>query len=266
MSDDMARGGQRGIGRTGLLGVLFLLLSAFLPWGLILLEVAAAEVDPCEGVDGAFISRHAPFRRFVIVAQAGVPGGLCELVLDMEGDILPVYASKEKDFLVAGDLFHQGKHVTMAAHERLRAKELARLKEDIERAVAFSYKPPESSGRIYFFTDPDCSYCETAKRPLREWADSNRVEVRVMMHPLDIHPSARDKAVRAVCSAMTYESYLSNSYGAETCQEGRDKIALSSRTAEALGITGTPAFMNESGDVVMGFNVTELKKLLKLKQ
>jgi protein-disulfide isomerase len=62
---------------------------------------------------------------------------------------------------------------------------------------------------------------------------------------------------------MTYEQYAQNVYGSTECDAGRDKVALSSRTAEALGVAGTPTFMNSSGDLVMGFSTADLNVLIR---
>lgn len=202
-----------------------------------------------------------PLPKFAIEAKKDVRG-LCEVVINVDEELLPLYVQKEKELLIAGDLFQNKKHMTGETLEALHAAKFQKAATDIDDAVAFTYTPKESSGHIYFFTDPDCTYCEKAKAPLKSWAEKNKIEVRVIMFPLAMHPGANAKAVSAICAHISYEAYLENKYGTDACNSGRERVSKALAIGRSLGVDGTPTFVGPTGRTSEGFNPDELKGIL----
>jgi len=223
--------------------------------------MAADEKDVCKGIDVGYIAKHMPLPQFNIEATKGVRG-LCEVVINVEGELLPLYAQKDKELLIAGDMFHNKTHVTRDTLDNLQAGVFRKAISDINDVVAFFYKPKEISSFVYLFTDPDCAYCDQAKEPLKKWADENKVEVRVILFPLPMHPGAKAKAVAAVCSKMTYEAYLGNKYATDGCSAGEEKISKALILGQGLGVAGTPTFVGPTGKTAVGFDPEELKGIL----
>jgi thiol:disulfide interchange protein DsbC len=226
---------------------------------------AAADEGACKGVDEAYISKHMPLPVFTITAKKDMRG-LCEVVIKIDDDLLPIYAQKDKEILIAGDMFYNKKHLTRESLDNQHAAAFRQATADINAAVAFSYKPEDkpkdSADFIYFFTDPDCSYCEQAKGPLRKWADEQKVEIRVILFPLPMHPGSKAKAVSAICSNITYEAYLNNKFGSEACSAGEQKVSKALVLGQGLGIGGTPTFVGPTGKTAVGFDPAELKGIL----
>jgi len=56
----------------------------------------------CNEVNEELLQKHAPIPPYKVVSKREVKG-LCELILNINGDLVPVYATK--DFILAGEMF-----------------------------------------------------------------------------------------------------------------------------------------------------------------
>ena len=135
---------------------------------------------------------------------------------------------------------------------------------EIESVVAFSYKPEGYNKYVYMITDPDCPFCEKSKEAVKQWADANKVEIKVIFFPLEsLHPQAKDKAIKAVCSGMKYDDYLNSRWTGNKCSEGVKKIEDSIALMKKININGTPSFISFNGKRLMGFSPQELDNIIK---
>ncbi len=218
----------------------------------------------CEGIDKEFISQHVPFQFGSIVeTHAMHEEKMCMAVISMQGRNLAVYIPEARKSVIAGDIFQYKTAHSQAVIAKIEQKDFSNVKGEIESAVAFTYKPANSNGKyIYMFTDPDCPYCERAKQPVKDFADINNIEIRVVLYPLPMHPEARPKSVRAICNGMDFNGYLIGNYSGETCLEGEEKINRAMQLAGTLQINGTPTFISSSGKRVSGFAPQQLPSLL----
>ena len=112
------------------------------------------------------------------------------------------------------------------------------------------------------FTDPECPYCERAKQPVKDFADSNNVEIRVVFYPLPMHSGAKPKSVKAICNGMDYNGYIIGNYSGEVCTKGEEKVNRAMQLAGTLQINGTPTFISSNGKRVSGFAPQQLPSLL----
>ena len=184
---------------------------------------------------------------------------LCQVILKIDGRYVPVFVGR--DFIIGGELFKNHRNVTMEKIKSLMKRDFKKAEGILKRAVAFSYKPKGTKKYLYVFTDPQCPYCNAAKKPLKDWADKHRVELRFVWFP--VHAGSGELAEKAICSKITFTDYLKGHYGANTCKEGKDKIQLGVKVAKRLNIAGTPTFLTSSGDRVEGLNIPMLNSLME---
>lgn len=217
-----------------------------------------AETD-CNNIDSSYISKHADLPFYSIVSKRKI-GDICEVFLKIENDYLPAYVSD--NFVIIGDMFTNKNHVTIKKLKKLREQDFLESKSLLDDVVAFSYTPKDAKTFIYYVTDPDCQYCEKAKIPLKDFADQNSVEIKVVFLPLPMHPGAKDKSIKALCGGMSYTDYVSNKYPNAICEKGKEKVVQSLKVAEKLKINGTPTFISSQGQTVTGFVPDKLKEVL----
>ncbi|MCD4719330.1 MAG: hypothetical protein K8S13_05655 [Desulfobacula sp.] len=200
--------------------IIFLIL--WLIWGT---PIPGATESICSHVDIEWASKHIPLPRDAKVVLKKEKEQLCEVILRVEGNLVPVYAGK--NFILAGQLFKDGRSITrdsMAAiPDKIRAEqnqtgeknniEKARLeaffKEKVKTLAEFvflSFKPNQTDGFIYVVTDPACPHCKDLLLKLKPAALEARVEIRVITYPI-LGPRSRDMAVHAICNQYSYQDY-----------------------------------------------------------
>lgn len=214
--------------------------------------------DVCEGVDEKFISKHIQIPSFEIVSKR-TAYHLCEAVIKTEGDYATIYASVDRDFIILGEMFSSRVHLSRESVLKHERKELESNKENLDKAVAFTYKPDNVRDYLYFITDPQCPHCERAKVKMKEIADSRGLELRVIFFP--ISTLSKDKAVKGVCSKMGYEDYILSKYDGASCPEGQKKIEDAVNLGRKLKINGVPTFITSKGLILVGFNEAGLSSL-----
>ena len=64
----------------------------------------------CTHIDIDWLAKQAPLPEDARIVHKKDQGDLCEVVLSLEGDLVPVYAGK--DFLLVGKLFKNQKFIT----------------------------------------------------------------------------------------------------------------------------------------------------------
>ena len=234
--------------------------ACFVVLAMSVIVFAGSGSDPCKDVNNDSITKHLSVPQFSIASKRDVGDGLCEVVLRINDDLLPVYVGN--GFVLVGDMFRFRGHVTK---EKISELNMAIFKENkgvLDDVTAFSYKPAQVKSTLYYITDPDCPYCEQAKLPIKKFADENNVEIKVVLFPLPMHPNAKDKAIKGICGKMSYQDYIDGKYDGEKCREGEDKIAKAITAVEKLKVNGTPTFINGNGEKAVGFSPEKLKEIL----
>jgi thiol:disulfide interchange protein DsbC len=220
----------------------------------------AIAANPCEGVDESKITQHIPLTHISMVRKQ-VLNNTCEVIVKVDNEYMPVYVFD--DYVIAGDMFRDKKHITQQSLDEVQQRNVSELKTDLNDVVAFSYKPADGADKaIYMFTDPECQYCELAKYQIRDFAEKHKVEVKVIFYPLPVHEGAKEKAIKAVCSNIDYGAYLEGRYSAKECKEGEEKINKSLKIGEALQINGTPTFIGSNGKRALGFDAKHIEDIL----
>jgi thiol:disulfide interchange protein DsbC len=225
-----------------------------------ILAGSTALAGVCDGITDSVLRKHAPIPPYQVMSKREI-NGLCEMILNINGQFVPIYATK--DFILAGEMFSGRKQITQEQIAKLKKEQFKKLKKEIDSFTATVYKPENAKGKVlYFITDPDCPYCNRFKKTVKEFADKNGITVKLVFFPLPFHKGADRKAESFICEGKTFEDYLKDSYGSKTCEEGQKKIRKMLILAREAGIRGTPTFITENGKVITGFRERELARAL----
>lgn len=219
----------------------------------------------CKDITLAVMQTHVPIPPASILSKHEV-NGVCEVILDINGQYVPVYAGK--NFIIAGEMFQDKKQITQTRIDGLKAKNFLRLKPEIEKCTALTFKPKkEIKHTVYMITDPVCPFCHQAESQLKAFAEKNAVEFKIIL--ASVHaPVGREKAIEAVCRKLSLDDYISQPWRDESrtdqyqCREGIDLIDASEKLSAALGLEGVPVFFLENGQRIDGADMPALEMAL----
>ncbi len=220
----------------------------------------AAIAGVCEEAD---ITRHLklpPGVTLDVVSKREV-NGMCEMIVRPSNytRLLSLYATK--DFVILGSMFEDKRELDKESIRKAEKQEFLSVKPELDQLAAFSYKPEEVKRTAYLFTDPDCPYCNRAKKRIREFADQHNLEVKVIFFP--VHKTAEEKIISGICEKMTFEDYLAGRYGEKACPEGKETLKKSREIARRIGVSGTPTLIFDNGKRAVGFSPARMARVLE---
>ncbi len=190
--------------------------------------------------------------------------GLCEVVLKVGLSPVVVYTNNEGKHFIVGNIFNAEtkENITQKTAEQYRTVSQEILQE-LEKHVNMTYGEGEKF--VYYITDPDCPFCRRFSPMLKEWADKNKVQVKVILYPLPIHPEAKPKTIAMVCDKLGYDDIHRNIDTKNQCEEGKKAIENNLELLSKIGISGTPTVIGMNGKVVVGIprSMDELKSLVQ---
>ncbi|RPJ80579.1 MAG: hypothetical protein EHJ94_06175 [Deltaproteobacteria bacterium] len=221
--------------------------------------------DVCMDITLETMQAHVPIPPSTILSKQEV-NGVCEVILDINGQYVPVYAGK--NFIIAGEMFQDKKQITQSRIDGLNAEKFIRLKPDIEKCVALSYTPKKGIKQtIYMITDPVCPFCHQAESQLKEFAEKNAVAFKIIL--ASVHPPVgKQKAIEAVCRNLSLDDYIKGTWQEENktsqyqCQKGLALIDASEKVVTQLGLDGVPVFFLENGQRIDGADMLALESAL----
>ena len=253
------------------------LLSAAVP--------AVAQETACSHVDREWIGSHvylSPEARIVFQEDRG---GICEVVLAIDGDLVPVYAGK--DYIVSGRMFRQQRPVTrdtmaglsdVAEQERRAAEEREALavekrklffkanSDALAALVSMTFGPAGAKQDIYVITDPNCSHCKTLLPLLEEVAFEAKLTLKVVVYPV-LGRKSREMANHAICSRFTYAQYrdMTGETPLSVCDAAEARIEKTNTLLRSADIGFVPLVVAGDGAwVVEGNDVNAVKARLGL--
>lgn len=249
----------------------FVLTGLFLVVVVGMSQISRSEsINACSNVEN-IIANHVPIPPYTVVSKTPIKGhNLCAVILKIKKlraggyNFVPVFVSK--DFVIAGEMFKNHHQITLEKIRKLKNQEFSKTfkkyKPLLKKLVAATYKPANASKRyVYFISDPLCPYCNMAKKRIKDLADKYNFSVKVVFFPVHGKP-AENKISTFVCGHKTYNNYLNSNFGSKTCKAGEKYISQSIKTGMKLGVNGTPTFITDNGNVVLGLNVRKIEKLM----
>jgi thiol:disulfide interchange protein DsbC len=110
----------------------------------------------------------------------------------------------------------------------------------------------DGSRRIAVFADPDCPYCEKLEQVLK---DVPGVTIYTFLYPLEIHPGAREKAVKIWCAqdrSAAWSDWMLNrtAPASGACQD--NTVAKVLELGRKLNIDSTPTMFLADGSRING--------------
>lgn len=157
-----------------------------------------------------------------------------------------------------GRYFVRGNLIDLKSHEDLteKAQDTARkaLLADLDENKMIIFSPKRPKHTITVFTDVDCPYCRKLHQEIEQYLDAG-IAVRYVLFPrTDIGSPSFNKAVSVWCAqdrkAALTQAKKGEEVPAKTCD---NPIIEQTRLGQLSGITGTPAIVLESGEMVSGY-------------
>ena len=181
-----------------------------------------------------------------------------------EAEIGPniVYFYPDKGLIVFGEIWTKdGKSLTTARREQLAAKKAGEI--PLEKGIRIG----NGSNVVIEFTDPDCPYCRRSAAFLETLKDVTRY---VFFFPLPSHRDAENKVRYIFCSsdmAKAYEEAMKGKLDTQkytVCKkpEAAERLALHREIGTRIGVNGTPMFIINGKDLVVGANFQAIEAAL----
>lgn len=167
-----------------------------------------------------------------------------------------VYATADGGYFIAGDVFRvaPGNIVNLTEEDKNSDRAAAVASVEAKDMVVFS---PEGEVKqvLYVFTDVDCGYCQTMHKQMDEY-NAMGIEIRYLAFPrAGVQSQTYNKMASAWCADNPQDAItklkLRQSVPDNVC-EG-NPIADQWGLGRTIGISGTPAIVLESGELIAGY-------------
>jgi len=192
---------------------------------------------------------------------------LCQVVVKRGLEPLVLYMDKDMKYLIMGNVIDlkEGKSLTAEAARKY-AKVSPEVLKDLEKLTDLKFGKGDKY--IYFISDPYCPFCRRTAPVLKQWAEKNNVQIRIIFFPLPFHKGADKKAASLICKKnVSYEEVHNGKKPdeKEVCKEGLEKVEKNINYLSKLGVSGTPTLIGMNGKVLVGLPRSEkqLNELVK---
>jgi len=181
------------------------------------------------------------------VTETPVPG-VYEVMLGSQ----VIYVSRDGRYMMQGRLIDLETREDLTEPRRSAARKQAVDQVGEDRMVIFAPDKPKHT--VTVFTDIDCGYCRKLHREIDSYLKAG-IRVRYLFYPRAGEGSASFKeAVSVWCAddrlqAMT-DAKAGKPVAAKTCE---NPVIDHMQLGESIQISGTPAIVLESGDLVPGY-------------
>ena len=197
----------------------------------------------------AAVASHLPGAKPEELRTTPIPG-----IYEFKRGAELVYVTADGRYGFAGDLYRLQDHANLSDVRR-RELRLALINAVPESSMVV-FAPAATKYTVTVFTDVDCQYCRALHKQIAEY---NRlgVKVRYMFYPrTGPDTSSWAKAEQVWCSADRHAALTAAKLGeplkAAVCKPNQvaDQYAL----GQAIGLTGTPGIVTESGALLPGYS------------
>ena len=215
--------------------------------GIVLALVASPLLAGAEADIKARLGKLLPEYKIDSIDKTPVPG-LFEVVMGAQ----VIYVSGDGKYMIQGRLIDLAKREDLTEPRRAAARKAAVDNVGEDTMVVFG--PDKYDHTVTIFTDIDCGYCRKLHREIESYGDEG-VRVRYVFYPrAGVGSESFKKAVSVWCADDRQQAMTDAKSGIavepKDCGNPvKDHMAL----GETLGVTGTPAILLESGDMVPGY-------------
>jgi thiol:disulfide interchange protein DsbC len=166
------------------------------------------------------------------------------------------YVSADGKFVFAGDLYQVSKsgdfpNLSEGRRRELRLKELATVPE----SQMMVFGPAKAAHTITVFTDIDCPWCQRMHAQVAEY-NKLGIRVRYLFYPRSGPDTESWAKADAVWCATDRNAALTRAKSGEMLAPTpcpNSPVARSYQLGQAIGVTGTPGVVLDSGELVPGY-------------
>lgn len=186
------------------------------------------------------------------------------------GDIQPLYVSESGNYFMFGQMFKiDSQNANKPVIKNITDKDISirrqSLMQEIKTSELISFESKREQYDLTVFTDVDCGYCRKLHKEIKQYNDLG-ITIRYAAFPRSgLGTDAFTKMVGAWCSADSKKAITNLKDGKNPNLTFCDSQPVAKHYAigKKLGVTGTPAIITETGDLLPGYYSAEdlLKKL-----
>jgi len=190
---------------------------------------------------------------------------LCEVVVKIGLKPVVVYTNKKAENIIVGNVFNLETKEnltqrTMSEHMSVSKSVLDQLEKHVNIVEG------EGEKFVYYINDPDCPFCQRFSPMLKKWAKENKVQIKVILYPLPIHPKAKPKSIALICDKKGYDDIHKKDLKTKNqCEAGKKAIEANLKFLQELGVSGTPTIIGMNGKLIVGLprSPEELNSLIQ---
>jgi thiol:disulfide interchange protein DsbC len=172
------------------------------------------------------------------------------------GDLQPIYASKDGNFFLSGAMYAiKNGELLNTTKQEISLNRKAILDSELLEKDFITFAAEDEKHVITVFTDVDCGYCRKFHGEIEDY-NALGITVNYVAFPRSgLESESYNKIVSAWCSSDPKGTLTALKEGLEPalklCQDHpvEDHYLLGQR----IGITGTPAIISSSGDLLPGY-------------
>ncbi len=179
-----------------------------------------------------------------------------------------VYTTQDGKFFFTGDIYQVSPNKIVNLTDEERNVDRARAIATIDKKDTIAFSPEGEVKKImYVFTDVDCGYCQKLHAKMAEY-NALGIEVRYLAYP---RAGINSRSYRKIASAWCAKDPQAAMTKLKNRQEIEDNVCPDNPVAkqfalgQQIGLSGTPALVFESGQLIGGYVEPErLKQMLEL--
>ena len=172
------------------------------------------------------------------------------------GDLQPIYASKDGNFFLYGEMYAiKNGELLNTTKQEISLNRRAILNSELSEKDFITFAATDEKHVITVFTDVDCGYCRKFHGEIEDY-NAQGITVNYVAFPRSgLESDSYNKIVSAWCSSDPKGTLTALKEGRDPalklCQDHpvEDHYLLGQR----IGITGTPAIISSSGDLLPGY-------------
>ncbi len=172
------------------------------------------------------------------------------------GDLQPIYASKDGNFFLYGEMYAiKNGELLNTTKQEISLNRRAILDSELSEKDFITFAATDEKHVITVFTDVDCGYCRKFHGEIEDY-NAQGITVNYVAFPRSgLESESYNKIVSVWCSSdpkgITTALKEGRDPALKLCQDHpvEDHYLLGQR----IGITGTPAIISSSGDLLPGY-------------
>ncbi len=221
-------------------------LNKLLPIVLLAISQVAVAADDFSIIEER-IRGLAPNANSIAISETPIDG---ILMVQINGDI--VYTSAD------GKYMFQGRIIDLDTREDITETSKAGFRKEIlaniDPAGQITFSPAEPAYNLTVFTDIDCGYCRKLHAQVDEY-NKHGIAIHYMAFPrAGIVSRSFEKAVAVWCADDQHTALTEAKLGSEPDPVQCDNpVSEHYQLGKELGVTGTPALLTSSGQLIPGY-------------